>query len=192
MKRIIKSLVLVSLLAIVASRATLAAFTSEGKVGGNFFSTGHADLALLKDLALPPVASNLTQNLAGFVFNDISDNWQQRVGVKVANTGSLDLQTVLAAQSLDPLITPSLKDAINVKIFRWFDNGDGVVQAVELGSETETKTISFWLNSPFTLGVLPAQQVAAYAIQFEVQTLDNSYQGKESTVDFVFDATTTE
>jgi len=189
MKRGLKSILIIGILTVVASGATYSAFTAEGKVLGNQFSTGHADLALLKDPGQPPTEENLTTSLDGFIFDNITDNWQRQVGIKVANTGDLTLQTLLAAQTAEAVVNPDLKDVVKVKVFRWFDNGDGLVQNEELGSETETKTLTSWISTPFTLGIIPSQGLGSYVIQFQVETLDNSYQGKTSMIDFVFDAT---
>jgi len=188
MRKILKSLVLIGILVVMASHATLSAFTTEGKVMGNYFSTGHTDLSLFKDMTLPPTAENLARSVPGFNFNDITPFWQKQVGLKVINTGSLPLQTVFAAFSELQTMTPDLKDIVNVKVIRWLDNGDGVIQSQELASETESKTLSSWQATPFTLGVLPPQYVAAYVLEFEVGDLDNSYQGSTAALDFIFDA----
>lgn len=191
MKKIVKSFILILLLGTFSVQATLSAFTSKGKVLGNTFTIGHADLAMLKNLGQPPTPDNLAESIPGFTFTDITSGWKRRVGVKVLNKGSLPLNTLLAVNSLSTPGEgqPNLNQVLKVMTFRWEDNGDGIIQESEYRSANEIKTFQYWLGSPYTMGILPPNQVLSLILEFWVDDLGAEYEGTSTSLDFVFDAT---
>lgn len=188
MKQIIKSSVIAAILFGVVAQTSLLAFTSQSKINQTTFETGRADLSLFKNPALPGDSSNLTHELAGQTYTEVTSSWQKKIGVKVKNTGTLKLNTQLKVQTVGQVSQPDIKNYIKVTIFKWNDDGDGVVQPLELVSITPTQTMTVWLNQPFSLGILNSQAVGSYAIEFETGEVPNTYQGSTASVEFIFDA----
>lgn len=188
MKKSIRILALLFLLLLLISGVGYSVFTTHGKIAGMQFTTGHVDLALLSDLTQPATPGNLTKSLDGAVFEGLMHNSQRQLPFKITNIGTLPLQTVLNMQSYDPETTLDLKDAISVSLYRWFDDGDGLVDEAELGQPLETRTMHDWVSTPFALGSLAPATVLGFVLKFTVSDLDNAYQGMSTTVDFIFDA----
>lgn len=189
MKKIFTQVMVMLLLLTLVGGVTYSVFTTQGRVAGNQFMVGHADLALFKDLAQGTAASNLTKVLPGSTFDNLIHNAQRQIALKLTNTGSLALTTVLEAQAIGAITTPDLREAIKVTVKRWTDNGNGTVEESELSAPLETKTLAQWIAAPFVLGLLTPSQVAGYVLQFTVNDLENAYQGASTTLDFVFNAT---
>lgn len=188
MKKSLRNITLVCLMLLLVTGVAYSVFSTQGRIAGTQFTTGHADLALLRDLSQGPSSSNLTKALPGSFFEGLMHNSQRQLALKLTNIGTLGLETILEAQSFDIPTTPDLRNAIRVTLFRWFDDGDGVVDESELSSGLETKTLTQWLSMPFVLGSLAPTTVMGYVLQFTVSDLDNTYQGLSTTVDFIFNA----
>lgn len=190
MKSVLKSLFVILIILGVSSQATLAAFTTQARVVANTFSTGTADLRLFRDNSGTAIASNLAPTVAGAPFANIYPGWSQDKPVKLHNSGTVDLITSLSGVLV--IETGTLSQVLEVGVFAWNDDGDGVVEAGEEGAAFgDFRTLEQWTTQPFALGELETNTTLPLIIRFRAPNpMDSSYEGLMTIYDFVFDGTT--
>ncbi len=183
-------LVVFGILLGVSMSVGYAAFMDKGKILGSTFSVGSSDLKLLKDLSLGVGGTNLTDEMQGPSFTNISANWTQDYLVKLYNnaTGTLVLTTNAYYETVnDP---DDLRSIIFVEPFVWNDNGNGVVDAGELGTSYGRKTVVKWKTEGFTLGQLEQGGIKGLVLRFSTDAVSETKQGKSGSFDFEFGAAT--
>ncbi len=168
---------------------TYAAFTDKGKVLGSTFSAGSADIKFLSDVTLGVDSSNLTDELTGPNFSNISSTWTQDYLMKIVNNGTSNLGIVTNANYETVNDPKDLRSDIQVEIFPWTDsNSNGIVDTGEVGTSIGKKTIIKWKTEGFDLGVLNAGQQKPLILRFTAPTLGDDQQGAIGVFDFEFEA----
>ncbi|MEO8581243.1 MAG: hypothetical protein ABI425_01545 [Patescibacteria group bacterium] len=201
MKNILKSTVVVTLLAVLMVQTSLAAFTANATVTGNTFSTGTASLKLYQDVTGTNDVGNLSQTLDNTVdFENIYPGWSQDYLAKVYNDGTVPLKLTL--NNFPTVANTALRNEIKIEAFLWNDAiSNGVVDGGELSASIAgPMTMLAWqglnpagINLGTTLGVGATQGVV---LKFTTWDLINDadptdqLQGETMTYDFVFNGTT--
>jgi len=180
----------VIVLAVIAG-AVFAAFADKGKVLGTTFSIGSSDIKLLIDLAGSTDSQNLTDELQGAGFVNISANWSQDYMLKIYNNGSTQVQLTSNANYLTANDPDDLRSIIFVELFDWDDaNNNGIVDTGELGTSYGKKTLVKWKTEGYSLGTLGQGAVKGLLLKFSTDTVSDTKQGKSGIFDFEFDSIT--
>jgi predicted ribosomally synthesized peptide with SipW-like signal peptide len=168
---------------------TYAAFTDKGKVLGSTFSAGSADIKFLSDVTLGIDPPNLTDELTGPSFSNISPTWTQDYLMKIVNNGTSNLGIVTNAYYETASDPKDLRSDIQVEVFPWNDsNSNGIVDTGEEGTPIGKKTIIKWKTEGFDLGELNAGQQKSLILRFSAPTLGDDQQGATGVFDFEFEA----
>jgi predicted ribosomally synthesized peptide with SipW-like signal peptide len=168
---------------------TYAAFTDKGKVLGSTFSAGSSDIKFLNDVTLGTESSNLTDELTGPSFSNISPTWTQDYLLKIFNNGTSNLALTTASYYETANDPQDLRSDIQVEIFPWNDtNSNGVVDSGEIGTALGKKTIIKWKTEGFDLGELQSGQQLPLIFRFTAPTLGDDQQGATAVFDFEFEA----
>lgn len=179
----------VALVSGLVAGVTYAAFTDKGKVLGSTFSAGSADIKFLADVTLGTDSSNLTDELTGPSFSNISPTWTQDYLLKLVNNGTSNLGVVTNAYYETANDPDDLRSDIQVEILPWDDaNSNGVVDTGEMGTPIGTKTIIKWKTEGFDLGAFNAGQKKSLILRFTAPTLGDDQQGSTAVFDFEFEA----
>jgi hypothetical protein len=166
-----------------------AAFGDQAKFVGSTFSVGSADLKLLGDLSIDPVASNLFDDLPGVNFDNINSTWSADYPLKLYNNTDSILSLTSNSNyetSNDP---DDLRQDLYVEIFSWNDlNKDGIVEDTELGTSLGKKTFVKWKTEGFLLTDISPREVNGYLLRFSAEGITDSQQGSTAIFDFDFDS----
>lgn len=177
------------LISSLAAGVTYAAFTDKGKVLGSTFSAGSADIKFLSNITLEANSSNLTDELTGPNFSNISPTWTQDYLIKILNNGTSKLGLVTNAYYETANDPDDLRSDIQVEVIPWSDlNSNGVVDSGEEGVSLGKKTITKWKTEGFDLGEIGAGQQMPLILRFSAPTLGNDQQGSTAVFDFEFEA----
>ncbi|KKU50873.1 MAG: hypothetical protein UX73_C0012G0018 [candidate division WWE3 bacterium GW2011_GWC1_47_10] len=177
---------LLMLVVITTVGVTYAAFTDKASVLGATFSAGSADIKLLLDITKGVETSNLAEDLQGPTFSGIGPNWSADYLMKVYNNASSTLLLSSAANYETATDPDELRSYIYVEPFVWNDNGNGLLDAGELGQSYGKKTIVKWKTEGLSLGQAATGEVKALVLRFSTDTLPDTKQGKSGVFDFVF------
>ncbi|MFZ2664194.1 MAG: hypothetical protein WAX66_02435 [Patescibacteria group bacterium] len=173
----------------LAAGVTYAAFTDKGKVLGSTFSAGSADIKFLSDVTLGTDSSNLTDELTGPSFSNISPTWEQDYLIKILNNGTSNLGLVTNAYYETVNDPDDLRSDIQVEILPWSDsNSNGTVDSGEEGTAIGKKTITKWKTEGFDLGEIEPGQQKPLILRFSAPTLGDDQQGATGVFDFEFEA----
>ena len=168
---------------------TYAAFTDSGKVLGSTFSTGSADLKFLSDVTAGNNPANLTDELTGPSFANISPTWTKDYLIKLINNGTSKLALTTQSDYTTANDPKSLRSNITAEIIKWNDSdSDGVLDTGEESENLGTKTIIKWKTEGFDLGELESGQTLSLIVRFTAPTLTGTQQGSTGIFDFLFDA----
>jgi len=168
---------------------TYAAFTDKGKVLGSIFSAGSSDIKFLSNVTLGTDSSNLTDELTGPSFSNISPTWTQDYLLKIFNNGTSNLGLTTRAYYETANDPKDLRSDIQVEIFLWNDsNSNGIVDSGEEGLSIGKKTIIKWKTEGFDLGELTPGQQLPLILRFTAPTLGDDQQGATAVFDFEFNA----
>ncbi len=177
------------LLVVLASGVTVAAFGDKGDILGSSFSVGSADIKLLKDLAGPTSASNLTDTLPGPKFSNIGPNWRQDYPLKLYNNASGHIQLTSVSNYETANDPDELRQIIYVEPINWGDpNNNGIVEDNELGSSFGRKTIIKWKTEGFDLSSMASGSVKGMILRFSTDAVSDTKQGKTAVFDFIFNS----
>lgn len=192
LKNILKSSVVLTAVATVVTMSTLAAFTASATVNGNTFSTGTVGLKLFTDLAGTSDPANLTSTKDNTVdFMGIMPLWSDDYAAKVHNSGTVPLD--VEVEAVVEVDDDYLADAIMVDFYLW-DDTIGVTAGVAEPSEitwVAEQSLLDWETTPFVVATpLAAATTQGVYFEFEVGDLDNTYQNRTVTYDFVFNGET--
>ena len=169
--------------------ATFAAFAYKGKVLGTAFSIGSSDMKFLIDLANSTDTANLTDELQGPSFNNISANWTKDYLIKLYNNGTSQVQLASNANYLTANDPDDLRSIIYVEPFEWNDaNTNGALDTGELGVSYGRKTIVKWKTEGYALGTLDQGGIKGLLLKFSTDTVSDTKQGKSGIFDFEFDS----
>ena len=117
-----------------ATGFAIAAFGDKAEILGSSFSVGSADIKFLQDLTAGAQEGNLTDQLSGPNFVNISANWSQDYLMKIYNnaTGHIALTSNANYETInDP---DELRQIIYIEPFNWNDaNNNGLLDEGELG-----------------------------------------------------------
>src|SRR3989344_3261601 len=109
-----------------------ASFADKGEILGSSFSVGSADIKLLIDITGGVDDSNLTDQLNGPSFTNITPNWEEDYLVKLYNNASTALQLTTNADYLTANDPDDLRSIIYVEPIPWNDiNNNGIVESGE-------------------------------------------------------------
>jgi len=187
-KKLIYMLSLFALLA-VATGVAVAAFGDKGEVLGSSFSVGSADIKLLEDLAGGTSSENLSDQLNGPSFANISPSWSKDYPLKTYNNATTHIQLTSNASYLTENDTEDLRQIIFVEPFNWGDaNNDGLVDESELGSSFGRKTIIKWKTEGYDLSSVAPGSVKGMILRFSTDTVSDTKQGANAIFDFEFDS----
>jgi hypothetical protein len=190
MKRILKSLLTISVVAAVMVSATSAVWTAQTKVkNANSFHTGNADLQIWD---YNYYGKGWQEEIDGPGFDNIYPNWTQDYSLKVKNNGStnlvLNLKGKLESGWQDD---KTLRSQIKVRVWKFDDDGDYHWDGESgswLGPE---QTLNDWRSNPLVAGQLAAGDQQWFLLRFSVGDLGDTYQGATlSGYSFIFDGTT--
>jgi len=83
-----------------------------------------------------------------------------------------------------------LRQIIYVEPFGWDDaNGDGIVDASEIGTSLGRDTIVKWKTHGYTLDSVPSGGLKGYVLRFSTEMIPDSKQGAVGSFGFEIDAT---
>ena len=190
MKKIFYIYICIALLSITSLGIVLAAFTYKNKYLGSTFTIGSAVIKLFQDLTAGPEPSNLTDELPGPAFQNISDGWQFDYPIKIFNSGSTTINLSSRANHTTANDPDNLRDIIYVEIFEWNDsNFNGIFDLEEKGTSLYApKTILRWKNDGIQMGQIDSWQTRSYLLSFSTPSVTDSKQGKSGIFDFEFDS----
>lgn len=192
MKRIIKSTIIICLLIGLAVKLTWSVFTAQGQIAAAQFSTGRAELYLLKDLSKGTQTDNLTHTLQGNTYSGIVPGWSTSQPLKLFNSGTVPLGLLFSVQQLSqPIDVLRLADHIEAKVSEWNDlNQNGQIDGNEEGATiSDWQAIPTWALQPIDLGVIGSSQIKQLILDFRVDDLNSSLEGASTAFNFNFDAT---
>lgn len=189
MKKIVYTYGALAVLIILVAGVTYAAFSDRGNVLGSTFTVGSADIKLLKDVTGGTGSENLAEELPGPSFSDISPNWSADYKVKIFNSASTPV-TLTTNSYYETVNDPAdLRSIIFIEPILWEDNnGDGVVDAGELGASYGRKTIIKWKTEGFNLGPLAPSSVRSLILRLSTDAVSETKQGASALFDFQFNS----
>lgn len=168
---------------------TYANFTDKGEILGSTFSVGSADLKIIKELTGGIENDNLTDQLTGPSFANITPNWQKDYLIKLYNNAGSKMQLTTNAEYLTTNDPDDLRSVIYVEPLPWNDaNNNGIVDTGETGTSLGKKTIVKWKTEGFDLGQMDSGMVKGLILRFSTSTLSETKQGKTAIFDFEFDS----
>ena len=167
----------------------LAAFADKGKILGSTFSVGSSDLKFLIDLSGGIDSSNLSDELHGPGFTNISSNWTTDYALKILNNGTSPVQLTSNANYLTANDPDDLRNIIFVEPLEWNDSdGNGTVDTGEEGQSLGRKTLVKWKTEGYSLGTLNQGEIKGLILRFSTDTVSDTKQGKSGVFDFEFDS----
>ncbi|RJR27474.1 hypothetical protein C4561_02145 [candidate division WWE3 bacterium] len=167
----------------------LAAFADKGKILGSTFSVGSSDLKFLTNLSGGIDSGNLSDELQGPGFANISSNWTMDYTLKMLNNGTSQVQVTSNANYLTANDPDDLRNIIFVEPLEWNDsNGDGLVDTGEEGQSLGRKTLVKWKTEGYNIGALNQGEVKGLILRFSTDTVSDTKQGKSGVFDFEFDS----
>ena len=170
-----------------------ASFADKGEILGSSFSVGSADIKLLIDITGGVDDSNLTDQLNGPSFTNITPNWEEDYLVKLYNNASTALQLTTNADYLTANDPDDLRSIIYVEPIPWNDiNNNGIVESGETSTSIGKKTIVKWKTEGFDLGSLTSGEVKGFILKFSTGTISETKQGKTALFDFEFNSVSLE
>lgn len=177
------------LLLFVAAGVAIAAFGDKGEILGSSFSIGSADIKFLKALDGGTANDNLTDQLNGPSFTNISSNWNADYALKIYNNANTAVQLTTNADYVTANDPDDLRQIIFVEPIQWDDlNNDGVATSDELGQSYGEKTIVKWKTEGYSLDSLDTGLSKGLVLRFSTDSVPDSKQGKSALFDFIFDS----
>jgi len=165
MKKILKSLFIVAVLTVLVTGATRAVWSDQGKILGNHFTSGTADLKLWEE-----GENGWQDDLNTFTFNNIYPGWTEDFTFYMKNESAseitLDIVAKLSALSSD---YGPLKDELMLKFW-----GEGK-------GWTGEYSLRAWFNGQAPLWSLAQNQERRYIARFRLNDVGNNFQGKDLT-----------
>lgn len=142
------------------------------------------NLKLLIDLVGLTDESNLTDEVNGPTFEDISTVWKDKVLLKLYNQGDKPLNLASTADYIDDANT--LRDDIFIRVSAWNDtNANGSLEFGEIGEEYGYDTILRMKNDTFNLGSLNPGAVKGLVMEFDGTGLSNANAEQMAVYDFM-------
>lgn len=189
MKRILKSLLVLSAAVAVMVGVTSAAWTAQTKVlNPSSFKTGNADLQIWDENYY---GKGWQEEINGPSFDNIYPNWTQDYSLKVRNNGSTNLMLSLKGKlETGWKDDKGLRHQITVKVWKFVDDGDYHWDG-EPTKYLGERTLEAWRSGPFLADQLNAGDQQWFLLRFSVGDLGDYYQDATlSGYSFVFDGTT--
>ena len=194
MKKLLSSLVLISLAAASLFEAATAAFEETVSVAGTSFTVGtevggnvdsNTALKFLVDVGGAVEASNFADTINGPEFGNIDNLWTESVSIKIHNKGELPLDLISKSNYVnDPDV---LRDDIFVEVLAWDDiNGDGAFDTGEEGTSYGHDTILRWRNDTFPLGEILGSETKGFVLKFDGSGITDANFGQTAVYDFIF------
>ncbi|HLB51653.1 hypothetical protein A3F07_00475 [candidate division WWE3 bacterium RIFCSPHIGHO2_12_FULL_38_15] len=190
MKKIFYIYVCIVLLSVISLGIVLAAFTYKNKYIGSTFTIGSAVIKLLQDLSIGPDTSNLTDELPGPLFDNISEGWKYEYPIKIFNSGTTRINLSSRANYTTANDPDNLRDIIYVEVFEWNDsNYNGLYDSEEKGASFGApKTILRWKNDGIDMGQMDSAQTSGFLLTFSTPSVTDTKQGKSGLFDFEFNS----
>jgi len=165
----------------------LAALSNKVLMKGAVFTTSTVELKFLKNLSLNVENENLTSELSGISFVDITNDWVNTYPIKLVNVSNSALNVSSFANYATANDPASLRYSLNVEIFKWNDiNNNGTVEEGELGESLGRKNFVKWKTEGFSLGSFESKNVKSFVLQFSAEGITDSKQGATGSFDFEF------
>ncbi len=198
-KRLLASLLIITLSFISIVQGTSAIFEETVKVAGTTFSVGdggtteepaNTALKVLADASQTATESNLVDTIQGPSFEGITEEWSDQFSVKVYNKGDSTLDLV---SKVDYISDPDvLRDDIYVEVLAWNDNNsNGIVDEGELGESYGYDTILRMRNDTFNLGSIEPEETRGFVMKFDGTGISETNNGMQATYDFLITGTDT-
>lgn len=190
MRKILKSLLILSVAVVVMVGVTSAVWTANTKVTNSAsFNTGRADLQIWD----ANQGGNWEETIEGPGFNDIYPKWTQDYSLKVKNSGTTNLILSLGGQwESGALDSCNLDNQITVHVWKFNDintnyHWDSGEDTANLGQYT----LQEWHTNSLSADQLDAGEQQWFLLRFSVGDLGDSFQGcTMSGYSFMFDGTT--
>ncbi len=159
-------------------------FTIGESAGGGETPSGNTALKMYKNLAGTSSETNLTDSVQGSVFDNITPEWTNQVGLKVFNKGT---QALALIGNVDYINDPDvLRDDLYVKIVGWNDNdNDGIVDTGEEGTQYGYDTILRLRNDLWSLGNIAPNETRGFVMKFDGTGLTDTNIGMTAVYDFL-------
>lgn len=191
MKKILKSLLTLSVVAAIMVGVTSAVWTDNTKVTNSAsFSTVGADLQIWDANYL---GQSWQETIEGPGFDDICPNWTQDYSLKVKNSDSTNLMLSLGGQwESGALDACNLDNQIAVHVWKFNDSNtnyhwDSGEDTADLGQYT----LQQWHTNSLSAGQLDAGDQQWFLLRFSVGELGEEFQNcTMSGYSFMFDGTT--
>jgi len=195
MKKILKSLFIVSATLVILVTATQAVWTAETKVyNDNSFKTGNADLQVWdKNYS----GEGWQDSINAPTFDDIYPNWEQDYSLKVKNNGTVNLAVTLNqewkggwANWKDP---NGLRHHIWLEVWKFNDDNNNNKlwdSGEDVGGRLGKRKLSLLDDSPINLGEIDEGGYQWYLFRFTADGLDGLENSTLQKYTFVFDGTT--
>ncbi len=177
------------LLVLLVGGVTVAAFTDKASILGSSFRVGSSDIKLLDIIGGGIDVSNLVDEKAGPVFEQISPDWQEDYLVQIYNNSPASVLLSSNANYETASDPEELRQLIFVEPFVWEDaNENGLAEEGEYDQSLGRKTIVKWKTEGFDFGELPSGAVVGFLLRFSTDSVPESKQGATGVFDFEFDA----
>jgi len=168
---------------------TYAAFMDKGSVLGSSFSVGSSDIKLLLNVAGNIDSSNLTDEIPGPSFTNITPFWQRDYLVKIYNNATSTLTLTSASNYTTANDTEDLRQIIFIEPLEWSDtNANGLVDEGEVTYSYGRKTIIKWKTEGINLGTVNQGGIKGLILRFSTDDISETKQGATGSFDFEFNA----
>jgi len=174
MKKILKSLFIVAVLTVLVTSATRAVWSDQGKILGNHFTSGNADLKLWEE-----GVSGWQDDLSTFTADEIYPGWTKDFTFYMKNESESEITLNIVAK-LSTLVTDygPLKDKLMLKF--WGENKGW----------TGEYSLRQWFNGQASLWSLAQNQERRYVARFRLlDDADNNFQDRDFTFTVLLNAT---
>ena len=147
---------------------TYAAFIDKGSVFGSSFSVGNSDIKFLTNVAGNIESSNLSEEITGPSFTNITPYWHKDYLLKIYNNSSGDLTITSNASYTTANDTQDLRYSIYVEPITWKDmNANGTVDDGEAIYSFGKKSILKWKTEGFNLSNLKQGEIMGLILNLQ-------------------------
>lgn len=168
---------------------TYAAFMDKGSILGTTFSVGSSDIKLLTDITVGIEENNLSDEIIGPSFRDITPYWEQKYYLKIYNKSSSAVELISSAIYDSEQDPENINEILFVEPFEWKDyNNNGISDEGEIYESYGRKTIEDWLKEGINLGPLGKDSLRGLMLKFSTEDIPDSKQGASGIFNFEFNA----